>query len=300
MEPQNLFISLGKLLICSIAFFIGMILGAIVAQMLRLPIPAMPVGTDASTVILYALLTSPVIAFALAILARGLTGSFITRTLVLSFLTWIAYTVNTQLDAWLYMPDSVSLGYMLVDSLVSSMMCGAMVAWLFPSDKKSEGVIATVKKFSSSKSAGAWAWRLALATVAFMPIYYFFGLLVYPFTGEYYRQNMLGLRLVGLELIIPILFVRSLLFLLACLPTIALWQKSARSLFIRLGLALFILVGFVSLVSAYWMPLGVRVPHSLEIMADEFVYAGVLAALLAKGTLSIRREQRSAEQHATI
>jgi hypothetical protein len=299
MKLKNLLIDFGKLVLCGIAFFVGMILGGIPAQMLKLPIPALPIGADMSTVVLYALLTSPIIAIGLAILARGLSGSFISRTLALSFLTWIAYTVNTQLDAWLYIPDSVSLGFALINSLFSSVLCGAMVAWLFPSDEKGEGVIATVKKFSSSKSAGAWVWRLALAAVAFMPIYYFFGLLVYPFAGEYYRQNMYGLRLVGLELIIPILFVRSLLFLLACLPIIVLWQKSTRSLFIRLGLALFILVGFVILLSAYWMPLSIRVPHSLEIMADEFVYAGVLTALLAKGAMSIRREQRSAEQHAT-
>ena len=47
----------------------------------------------------------------------------------------------------------------------------------------------------------------------------------------------------------------------------------------RLGLALFILVGLVYMVSAYWMPFSVRVPHSVEFMADEFVYAGVLTAL---------------------
>lgn len=300
MELKNLLISFGKLLLCGIAFFVGMILGGIVTQILRMPTPAMPVGTDSSTVILYALVTSPILAFALAILARGLSGSFITRALVLAFLTWIAYTVNTQLDAWLYIPDSVSLSFALIDFGVSSLMCGAMVAWLFPSDEKGEGLIAAVKKFSSSKSTGTWVWRLALAAVAFMPIYYFFGLLVYPFTSEYYRQNMYGLRLVGLELIIPVLFARSVLFLLACLPIIVLWQKSARSLFMRLGLALFILVGFVMLMSAYWMPLSIRVPHSLEILADEFVYAGVLVALLAKDAVSIRQARRPVEQHATV
>lgn len=48
------------------------------------------------------------------------------------------------------------------------------------------------------------------------------------------------------------------------------------------------------------MPLSIRVPHALEIMADEFVYAGVLVALLVKGAVSIRREQRSAEQRTTV
>ena len=115
-----------------------------------------------------------------------------------------------------------------------------------------------------------------------MPIYFVFGLMVLPFTGEYYRQSMFGLVMPTLDQLLPILFTRSVLFFLACLPVLMLWQNSNRSLFWRLGLALFLLVGFVIMLYATWLPLYVRFPHTLEILADEFVYAGVLVLLLAK------------------
>jgi hypothetical protein len=51
-------------------------------------------------------------------------------------------------------------------------------------------------------------------------------------------------------------------------------------LFLRLGFALFVLVGLLYMIAADWMPISVRLPHTLEILADEFAYAGVLVALL--------------------
>ena len=59
-----------------------------------------------------------------------------------------------------------------------------------------------------------------------MPIYYFFGLLVIPFTIEYYRQGLFGLQIPSLDQLLLILFVRSVLFFLACLPILVAWQNS--------------------------------------------------------------------------
>ena len=39
-------------------------------------------------------------------------------------------------------------------------------------------------------------------------------------------------------------------------------------------------VGFQALIIANWMPWSLRLPHLLEILADEFVYAWALAMLL--------------------
>lgn len=114
-----------------------------------------------------------------------------------------------------------------------------------------------------------------------------------PFTGEYYRQNMFGLQMPAVDQLLLILFVRSVLFLLACLPILVLWQKSARSLSWSLGFVLFVLVGLLYMLAADWMPVAVRLPHTLEILADEFVYTGLLVALLVQGNESARRDSRS-------
>jgi hypothetical protein len=104
-----------------------------------------------------------------------------------------------------------------------------------------------------------------------MPIYFVFGLMVLPFTGEYSQQNMFGLVAPTIQQFLPILFIRSVLFFLVCLPIFVVWRGSARSLFWQLGLPPFMLVGFNIMLIAAWLPLYVRFPHTLEILADEFV-----------------------------
>jgi hypothetical protein len=69
------------------------------------------------------------------------------------------------------------------------------------------------------------------------------------------------------------------------------WQRSKRSLFLSLGFALFVLVGFLYMLGAYYMPLAVRVPHTLEILADSFTHAGLLVVLLANGKLAVGSER---------
>jgi hypothetical protein len=62
------------------------------------------------------------------------------------------------------------------------------------------------------------------------------------------------------------------------------WGGSRRGLVLYLGLALFFFVGFQALIIANWMPWALRLPHMVEILADEFVYAWALAALFGIGS----------------
>ncbi len=288
MSIKRALINLGKLLLCSLAFSVGIIVGSMAASLLRLPTPATPAGMDTTVAMRDMLLESPILAFALALIARGLGGGFLARASSLSFLTWIAYTVNTQLEASIFTTLAGGFWFSIVTFGVPSLFCGAAVAFLFPPDPKGKSLVTAAREFFGRRTTGGWIWRLAVAAVAFMPIYWFFGMLVVPFTGEYYRQNMYGLTMPALDQILTILFIRSVLFLLACLPIVVLWQESERSLFLSLGFALFVLVGFL-LMLAEWMPLSVRLPHTIEILADEFVYAGVLVALLSRGETAQER-----------
>ena len=292
MPLKSLFITIVKLLICGFMYYVGVVVGGMAASLLQLPPPSMPPGADSPTVMAYLLLGSPVLALALALLARGMTGAFVTRALILTFLMWIANTLNTQLEAAIFTTNASDFGFSLVSFFVASLLCGGAVAWLFPPAAPGGGFAAAWQKFFAQRSVVGWAWRLPLAAVAFMPIYFFFGLLVVPFIIEYYTQNMYGLQSPPLERLLLVLFVRSVLFLLACLPVLAVWQGTRRHLTLALGLALFVLVGFLGLFSAHWLPLSVRVPHSIEILADEFVYAWALTALLVKGGVAHQQVPR--------
>jgi hypothetical protein len=272
----------GKLILAGVVFEAGIVVGGMIAKLLNLSVPVPPQGADMNTIALYSLLTTPLLALGLALLARHLAGNFLTRALMLGLFMWVAYGVNTQLEAAIVSSYAKSLPYAVVMDLVAALLCGAAVTFLFRPEESTKDLGVAVKEFFAKRSALDWAWRIPLAALAFMPIYFVFGLMVLPFTGDYYRQSMFGLVMPTLDQLLPTLFTRSVLFLLVCLPIVILWQASNRALFWRLGLALFLLVGFVIMLYATWLPVYVRFPHTLEIFADEFVFAGVLVLLMAR------------------
>lgn len=279
MNIKSLFVNIGKLLLCGVIFAIGTIIGGMVVTMLGLQAPPMPEGMDQQSAMLFMLLESPLLALVLALLARRLAVGFWARSLMLFFLTWICNSVNNQIEAAAFAGMAEGFWFTVLTFLVPALFVSMAVAWLFPPVEKVTFVDA-VRSFFNRHSLGGWIWRFALGLVVFMPIYFLFGTLVIPLTRSYYEQGMFGLELPSLETVLTVLFIRSVLFFIACLPVLIAWRGSRLSLFWRLGLALFYFVGFQSLLIATWMPLGLRLPHMIEILFDEFVYAGALVWLL--------------------
>jgi hypothetical protein len=286
MTIKSFFINVGKLILCTAAFYVGIMLGGTVANALGLQQPPMPEGFDASTAGLWMILESPLYALVLIGISRFIAGKLWLRTLMLFSVTWIANTVNNQIEASFFGMQASGFWFTLVVFLFPSLLMAAAVAWLFPPFDKETTFADAAKSFFSRYTTAGWAWRLAVGAVAFMPIYYFFGLLVIPFTRQYYEQGLYGLQIPPLNVLLTILFIRSVLFFVACLPILIAWQSSRWNLILFLGLALFYMVGLQAMLLANWMPWSLRLPHLLEILADEFVYAGALAFVLGVGSKS--------------
>ena len=272
--------TIGKIILAALAFYAGLILGSILAGSLGMSAPSLPAGVDAATLGWYLLIGSPILATTLAFVSRDLAGGLLLRWLVLAFLCWIAYSLNTYLEAAIFTAYEAASAYTLVLQLVAVILCTGLVAWFFPAPVPEVSVRTRLRAFVGQYDLGAWAWRIPLALTAFPAAYVVFGLLVQPFVIIFYEQQMAGLTLPGWGEIIPILVLRSLLFFLACLPVLIVSQGSQRRLFIILGSALFILTGGLYMLQSYWFPLSMRVAHSLEILADSFVYTGALILLL--------------------
>jgi hypothetical protein len=282
VKSRTILSYLWKVPACALAFMAGTVLGSILAGLLGMQMPAIPEGTDSQTLLLFQLLASPFLALALAFLSRGIQGRFVARWLILFFLSWVAYGVNTVLEAAIFTTYGGASAFTVVIVLFGSLACAALVAFLFPPQDRDRGFLSSLKAFFGGRSASHWAWRLPVAAVAFMPIYLFFGRLVVPLTYEYYQQQLAGLTAPGWGEILPVLFARSVLFLAASLPVLVTWGRSRRSLVLSLGFAMFVLVGGMGLIGGYWLLLNVRVIHGVEILADSMVYAWVLVMLLVK------------------
>lgn len=279
MTIKHVALTTGKGLLCGLVFFAGMVLGGLLAGILGLAVPALPAGADAASLMQFQLLGGLLFSATLAFLARYLAGSFLLRWLVLAFFSWVTFGLNTYLEAAIFTSYEAASAYTLVMQLGAALLCSAAVAWLFPPANKGQPVLPLLKKFSAQYPPLGWVWRLAAALAAFPLIYIGFGLLARPFIIGYYEQQLAGLALPGWGDILPVAFLRSIFFLLACLPLFVLWQGSRRQLLITLGGALFMLVGGIYMLQSNWFPLSMRLVHSLEIAADSLLYSAALVAL---------------------
>ncbi len=276
--------TIGKIILGGFAFYLGIILGSILAGVLGMAMPPMPPGVDQTNLMLYTLLGSFILAGALGFVSLRLSSSYLTRWLILAFLTWIAYGVNTYLEAAIF--TSMTGPALVVMYLFASLLCAAVMAATFRGVEPVERFGGQLRSFFAGRTAAEWAWRLLLAFLAFPLAYILFGLLVKPFTYEFYVQQQMGLTAPGWGQILPVLALRSLLFLLAILPVLIVWQSSRASLFVTLGVLLFLLVGGLSMLSAIWYTPVVRIAHGLEILADSFAQAGALVYLLVQAKRS--------------
>lgn len=283
MRTKSYTLMLGKLLFCSIAFILGAVIGGMIVTLLGLQPPPLPEGVDSSRAFLILMLESPLLVLPLILIGRGLSGGILSQAAALSFFTWVVYALNTAIESLAFTSTTTEGAlFTALSFLPPAILCGTTVVWLFQSAEEGTNTLVLVKEYFNNRKANAWVWRLMLAAIVFVPIYLTFGSLVAPLTAGYFQEGMYGLRMPSQGEIFFILLIRSVLFLLACLPIIIAWQKSKWDLVLSLGFGLFVMVGFLYMFGAYYMPLVVRIPHTIEILADSFAYAGLLVLLLVK------------------
>lgn len=284
-----------KTLVCGIAFFVGTMLGGMAATALGLPMPEMPHGTDANILGMYLLLVSLLIGALLAFLAARLPGGFISRWLILTALGWTVYSVSTYLESSIFTTYSSASLYKVVMDLCAFALSAIPATIFF----HTSGQANRENRSTPDYPLSGWIWRLALAWAAFPVIYLTFGKIVEPFVIEVYQQGLLELTAPGWNQIIPMQLLRSLLFLLVCLPLVLRWQGSRRGLWISLSAALFLFVGGFYMLQAYWYPVWFRLIHSAEILCDSLVYGLALVSLfhpLSTGKL-LSITQKQSKQH---
>lgn len=282
MTPTSVFIFLFKLILSALAFIVGMMLGGMFTGLTGLPAPTPPPEMDANATMLIMFVSSPLLVLALYFVGRELAGGWFVRAGVLALLAWIAYTLNTVIEGIFFSRYVTEPWFNLITFTPPILLCAGVTAWLFPARNRTESFLRAWGTYFQQRTASAWAWRLLVAAVSFMPIYYFFGTLVVPFVGDYYQQGAFGLAVPPLSTLLAVLLLRSVLFFVACLPVVVAWQGTKWNLWLSLGFALFVLVGLIYMLAGTWLPPSMRVIHSLEILADSFVHAAALVWLLGK------------------
>ncbi len=293
MRVTTLVITLGKCILGSVAFLIGQTLGALAASWTGLPQPMLPAGSDPTTLMASSALGYVFLTLILGLIARRLSTEFVARGLALAAFTWIAFGVNNVLEATIFTTYSAASPFTMIMYAGAGLVGGATVAWLFPPISPPESINQRWHSFWAGRSTVQGAWRLLAALASFPAIYLACGALIAPLVIDYYRQEIAGLTLPGMNVIVPMQFLRSALFLLVCLPLLIAWSGSRRRLWLTMGAALFLTVGGIAMVQASWFPATIRLVHSVEILADSFLYAGALVLLLGRPSTAAEPPQPS-------
>lgn len=201
------------------------------------------------------------------------------RCSAIAVLIYVTLGINTALDAKIYtglIEGSPWLALVSPFTVLPSLFAAAALTFSFGGKQSAPGGLGNF-------GPAGWGWRLFVAWLSFPVIYLLFGMCIAPIVVPYYQAGgILGLRIPGFDVIIPTQLVRSALFLAASFPVLVLWTKSRGRLIFALGLAHAMTVGAFQLAQAWFLPMVLRVTHSIEIGCDSFVYAAVLAFLFVR------------------
>jgi len=266
---------------CGLVYMAAMAIGGALLAKAKIPPPSLPPGTDPKGLLPFTILASLTLAMAFGPVAAQLQGGYLTRWAILAAFAYISMGLNTAIESAIF----TTLGgtpYVIAMFVLPCLAVAALAAALFRPARRGQPFSANLARHFSGRSAGAWAWRLVAAVLAFPLIYYFFGMFVGPWVAPYYRAGQYGLSLPSVPLIIWTQLVRSPLFVLAVLPVIVSWSGTRRQLAAALGIALYVLVGAFGLIQGYHLPAWMRALHGVEVLADSLVHGWVLAVLLGR------------------
>lgn len=273
--------------VCTLGFFIGLILGGSLVGALGLPAANLPQGFDAGLVFAMTIVSGFILSIGLGYLNEHLQWTRRGSVIWMALVVFLVYSLNTAIESSIF-STVTGLGgsfiTLVITQLVSCLLCGALIGFLFwkPHDRKDLEIL---EDHFASRTKSAWLWRLPAAFLSFLPIYYAIGALISPFVFPYYADPSLGLGLAlpNVSQIIQVQMIRGTIFALAILPIVVGRSTASGTRFaLLLGINLFLLVGLAPLLQGTWLPLELRLIHSAEILVDSLLHAVALVWLLGR------------------
>lgn len=283
-----------KGIIAALGSFAGLIMGGIITAVIGLPKTGLPPHVVMNTLLPWLFLTQILIAILLGECFQGLNQSYWRRLLSIWLCNYLLYYLLNTLDGLLFSPFP-NMGTGIVSDIFPAFFMAAVIAVLWKPGTVDSPNMGKVSASFAVRKPAKWTWRFALAWLVYPPIYYLMGRAVAPFVQHYYEDPSLNLGLsmppsVGVILAMQVL--RGALFLIAVLPIIVAWRGSQRGLWLWTGTEIFLQIAGQAILQAYWLPVGLKIPHSMELLVDSMLQAGVYALLLYFPAKRVENRQR--------
>jgi hypothetical protein len=263
-----------KLAACWVAFVAALMGSGALIHFMHLRSIAMPDNTPMRTQMLAQLGAGALLVLGLYPLARRLAAPFAVRAVAIGGFLFLALGVNglMEMRIFTHLLDQGVIASLTVFYAAQAILIGAALGFFF-------GLPAEPPHLPH-RGPASWAGRGIVAWLCWPVIYFVFGMSISPIVVPYYSAGIAGLQIPPAGTIFEVQLVRSLIFLGASLPFLALWKGSRRGLWLALGLAHAFTVGIYGLAAGTFLPWVLRITHSVEITADSFAYAGLLVLLL--------------------
>jgi hypothetical protein len=275
--------------------FLGLLIGGMVSNMLHLPSPIIPAYMSMTTLVPLMIISEISIAIVLGECFQSLNWSFWPRLLAIGINHYLLYYVLNLLDGLLFTPmPNMSTGFF--SDLFPAFFAAAVIALLWRPKTGTLPASKIMGTFTSGRARSEWRWRLLVAWLIYPPIYYLIGRIAALFTLHYYQDPSLnlGLPLPDLSTLLLMQVLRGALFLLAGTPILFAWRGGRRGLWLWVGSVIFVQIANQVVVRAYWLPLGLRIPHTIELLVDSFLQAGLYVWLIYPWRRIRRGERRNA------
>jgi len=274
---------IGRSLVVGLGYAFTLIVAGLIVSLLGLTPPDIAARVDPQTSLASRLLGGILLGLFLGPLSRHLRVPAGERVAVLFAVVLIVNNLVNLIEG-LYFTTFFEHGVAstLVTMVLGSAGLSALIAALFRPRAIDEQLGVALHGTFVTRRPWSWVWRIGLASLLYLPTYFFFGSLVIPFVRPYYEDPSLGagVRLPAFEVIVPLEVVRGLLYVLTLLPLVALLRGPRWRLALWLAAIIAALNAWEPLLTNTLWPLTMRVAHGLEITADAFVQGVTIAWLL--------------------
>ncbi len=185
-----------------------------------------------------------------------------------------------MIEGWFFTTTYSNLMPFIIQAFTTLLTVGiesGIIVYIMPG-QGSETILSELKSHWNKLSAGVFSRSLIICGVGYLPVYFFFGLLVSPFVIEYYNDPALGLVIPPFSLLIPLEILRGFMFVGTLLPLVV-GLKTRRDIFIACAAMLFVQGSLIPLIGDIGLPPQIVPYHLVELFCDSTVYGYLVARL---------------------
>jgi hypothetical protein len=141
---------------------------------------------------------------------------------------------------------------------------------------------AALRATVASRPWWSWLWRIALASLLWIPVYFVFAAADAPFVHRYYHESGTTFTIPGNGVLVAAELSRGVLHALVLGALAALLVRNRRTTWFWLALAFAALNAWLPLVQRTDWPYYLRTANIVEITCDAVCYAGLVVLLLSR------------------